>query len=68
MDAALFWLRRAAFFAALLGAGLAFAEGIAEFAGYSLLRGIYSAGRLLEFATMAMIFFMGLTLRARERP
>jgi len=55
----------AAFFAALGLAGLGVAELLLQYAGYSLIGRIYSAGRLFEFAGIAMVFAIGIQLRAK---
>lgn len=52
-----------AFVAAFALAALAVAEGLAQLAGHSIVHRLYSAGRLFEFATMAMVFAIGLLLR-----
>ena len=41
----------------------ALAEGLAGLAGRSLIGHEYSAGRVLEIATMLMVFVIGLQLR-----
>ncbi len=51
-----FWLAVAAFL-------LAFVEGCLQLLGMSLTANTYSAGRLLEFATMMMVFVAVLNLR-----
>jgi hypothetical protein len=48
---------------ALLCAGLAIAERVAFAAGYTLLRGASSGGRLLEIAAILTIFVIALLLR-----
>ncbi len=63
------WLlaQRGAFFAGLALAVLAVVEGAAELMGHSLIRYSYTAGRLLEFATMLMVFAIALEIRAAGR-
>ena len=63
MDKLLVRLAPVAVLAAFALAALAVIEALAQALGGSLLKGLYSAGRLLEFAGIAMLFAVGLTLR-----
>lgn len=63
MDKMLHYAYRGLFLLAGLGVVLALAEGIAGLAGRSLIGHEYSAGRVLEIATMLMVFVIGLQLR-----
>lgn len=63
MQRVLHWICRLALVAAFALAGLAVAELIAQALGFSLLKGAYAAGRLLEFGAILMVFAMGLQLR-----
>ncbi len=53
-----------AFWLAMAALALAFVEGALQLLGQSLTGQTYSAGRLLEFATMLMIFVGVLNLRS----
>ena len=55
-EPAVFWLAVAAIL-------LAVVEGVLQVLGFSLTARTYSAGRLLEFATMMMVFVAVLNLR-----
>ena len=55
-EPAVFWLAVAAVL-------LAFVEGFLQLLGMSLIARTYSAGRLLELATMTMVFVAVLNLR-----
>jgi hypothetical protein len=59
--------RRGLALLATLGLLVALAEGLAGLAGRSIIGHQYSAGRLLEFATMLMVFAIGLQLRKHAR-
>ena len=63
MDKLLHYARRGLLVLSGLGLVLALAEGLAGLAGTSLIGHEYSAGRLLEIATMLMVFVIGLQLR-----
>lgn len=56
MDKLLHYARRGLFVLSGLGLVLALAEGLAGLAGTWLIGHEYSAGRLLEIATMLMVF------------
>jgi len=58
-----YYLRRIFFLGALILAGLAAAEKILNFFGYTLLRNLYTPGRLLEFAGIVLLFVVVLQLR-----
>ncbi|MGE0581097.1 MAG: hypothetical protein AB7P31_02995 [Steroidobacteraceae bacterium] len=64
MNKLLHHVRRGLSLLAGLGLLLALAEGAASLAGRSLVGHAYSAGRLLELATMLMVFAIGLQLRS----
>lgn len=52
------------FFAvALVFMGIAVVEKVANLLGYTLLRGMYTAGRLFELSTLLVIFVIALLLR-----
>lgn len=55
--------RELAFWGALALAAVAVAAGAVEQLGYSLIGRTYSAGRLLEFAAIIMVFAIGMHLR-----
>ena len=63
MDKMLHYAYRGLFLLAVLCLVLALAEGLAGLAGRSLFGHEYSAGRVLEIATMLMVFVIGLQLR-----
>ncbi len=54
---------RVLFFGGVALLGLAILEGLVNLFGYTILRGGYSAGRLLEFAAILGIFVIALLLR-----
>ncbi len=54
---------RVLFVGAFVLLGLAVIEWVTNLAGYTLLRGVYSAGRLMEFAAILLIFVITLLLR-----
>lgn len=58
---------RALFVLAIVGALFAVAEGLAGFSGRSLVGHAYSAGRLLDFSAILMIFAIGLRLHITRR-
>ena len=58
---------RIAFAMGLLLALLGVAEGLAQLLGRSLVGHAYTAGRLLEFATMLMVFVIAFRQRAAHR-
>ncbi len=43
--------------------GLAFVEGIVSVFGYTIVRGAYQPGRILEFSAIALLFVVALLLR-----
>ena len=55
---------RTAFFGAFALAALAAFEYVVQFFGYTVLRGTYKPGRLLEFAAILLIFVIALLLRS----
>lgn len=54
---------RLLFFGGLALVSLAILEGFARIFGYTILRGSYTSGRLLEFAAILGIFVIALLLR-----
>jgi ABC-type proline/glycine betaine transport system permease subunit len=42
---------------------IAVSEVLANYFGYTIMRGTYNAGRLLEFATVFLVFVVALLLR-----
>ncbi len=54
---------RGLFVGAFVLLALAVLEWVTNLAGYTLLRGVYSAGRLMEFAAILLIFVITLLLR-----
>jgi hypothetical protein len=54
---------RVLFVGAFVLAGVAVWEKLANFVGYTVLRGQYAPGRLLEFAAVALLFVAALLLR-----
>ena len=56
-------LSRILFVVAFVLAGLAVWERLAQWAGYTLLRGTYDPWRLLEYAAVALLFVVALQLR-----
>ena len=54
---------RGLFVGAFVLLALAVIEWVTNLAGYTLLRGVYSAGRLMEFAAILLIFVITLLLR-----
>ncbi len=63
MDNILMQLYRFLFAVGFILAGLGVLEGVLQLAGLSLLNGIYTAGRMFEFAGVVMIFVIALELR-----
>jgi hypothetical protein len=68
MDKLFTLAQRAAFAGGLALALLGLVEGLVQLLGFSLVRHMYTAGRLLEFATMLMVFVVAFELRASGRP
>ncbi len=56
-------LTRFFFFAAFALLALTVIERATNFYGYTILRGFYTGGRLLEFAAVLLIFVIALLLR-----
>ena len=54
---------RVFFFGAFLLLALAVIEAAVRLGGYTILRGAYSAGRLLELAAVLLVFVIALLLR-----
>jgi len=54
---------RVLFLAAFALAGLAVWERLANVVGYTLLRDLYTPGRLLEFSAVVLLFVIALQLR-----
>jgi len=54
---------RVFFVGAFLLLGLAILEGVVNLFGYTVLRGTYTAGRLLEIAGILLVFLIALLLR-----
>ena len=63
MDKLLVNLYRLTFATAFLLVTQAVVEGVVQLFGYSLLRGTYTAGRLMEFGGILMVFVIALLLR-----
>ncbi len=55
---------RGAFFGAFALAAIAVFEYVVQLFGYTLLRGTYKPGRLVEFAAILLIFVIALLLRS----
>jgi len=52
------------FFVVAMGLlALSIVEGLVNVAGYTIMRGTYSAGRLLELAALLLIFVMAVVMR-----
>ena len=58
-----YYLRRIFFLGSFILAGLAVVEKVMNLIGYTLLRGRYSPGRLLEFVAIGLLFVVVLQLR-----
>ena len=58
-----YYLRRIFFLAAFIMAGLAVAEKVANYIGYTFLGDFYSPWRLLEFSAISLLFIVVLQLR-----
>ncbi len=56
-------VNRLFFLGAFMLLGLALLERVVNEFGYTILRGFYTAGRLLEFATILLVFVMAMLLR-----
>ena len=56
-------IRRIFFYGSFIVAAVALFEKIINLFGYTLLRGFYSPGRLLEFAAVGLLFVIVLQLR-----
>ncbi len=56
-------LSRVLFAVAFALAGLAVWEKLANLVGYTVLRGRYAPGRMLEFAAIAVLFVIALQVR-----
>ncbi len=54
---------RVLFTGAFILAGLAVWERLANICGYTVIRGVYSPARLLEFAAVILLFVIALQLR-----
>ena len=54
---------RVFFTGATLLLALAVCEAIAQFSGYTILRGAYTAGRLLEFSVLLLVLVICMQLR-----
>jgi len=63
MDALTSFVSRLFFLFAFCLLALSLFEALANIWDYTVLRGIYSAGRLLEFAAILLIFVMAIVLR-----
>jgi hypothetical protein len=57
------WLNRVFFFVAFLLLCVSVIEKIVNMTGYTLFRGYYTPGRLLEFAGIILLFVVALLLR-----
>lgn len=58
-----YYLRRIFFLGSFTLAGLAVAEKVMNLIGYTLLRGRYTPGRLLELTAIGLLFVVVLQLR-----
>jgi ABC-type phosphate/phosphonate transport system permease subunit len=56
-------LSRILFIVAFVLAGLAVWERLAQWSGYTLLRGVYDPWRLMEYSVVALLFVVALQLR-----
>ena len=56
-------ISRTLFVLAFILLGLAIIERVANFYGYTILVGLYTAGRLLEFSAVLLLFVLALQLR-----
>jgi len=56
-------INRIAFLGSFILVGLAIFERLARTMGYTLLRGFYTPGRLMEIASVALFFVIALQLR-----
>lgn len=63
LEALYHWFARLFFFAGLGLLGLAFLEAVVNFAGYTILRGYYTKGRLMELAATLLVFVITVLLR-----
>lgn len=63
MDSLTSLMSRVFFIAAFVLLAFAVFEALANLGGYTIMRGTYSAGRLLEFAALLLIFVMAIVLR-----
>ena len=57
------WFSRLFFFVGLGLLAIAALEGVMNFAGYTILRGYYSKGRLIEIAAALLVFVITVLLR-----
>ncbi len=60
-------VNRILFVLAFALAAIAVPEKIANLLGYTILRGVYEPGRILEFAAVALLFVIALLLREIRR-
>jgi hypothetical protein len=51
------------FFGAFLLLGIAVLEAIVQLFGFTILRGLYTSGRLMELAAVLLVFVISLLLR-----
>jgi hypothetical protein len=56
-------ISRIFFILAFILLGLAVIERVANFYDYTILAGVYAAGRLLEFSVVLLLFVLALQLR-----
>ena len=63
MDTFTSLMSRFFFVAAFILLALSVFEALANLGGYTIMRGTYSAGRLLEFSALLLIFVMAIVLR-----
>jgi hypothetical protein len=63
MDAFASMVSRVFFLVAFVLLGLSVFEALANLRDYTILRGTYTAGRLLEFAAILLIFVMAILMR-----
>ncbi len=67
MEQLMSWMNRVFFLVALALSGLAVLERIVNIQGYTLLRGAYTGGRLVEFAGVLLLYVIALELRQIKR-
>ena len=63
MDTLTSLLSRVFFVLAFVLLGISILEGLVNIGGYTILRGTYTAGRLLELAALLLVFVLAVVLR-----